>query len=139
MNVIQVWEHVLKWGLAQNPELPSNPTNFSKEDFKTLKNNIHQCIPFIKFHNLSSDEFSDKVLPFRKNNDSIENYVLSRVKYEEFAIYDSHNFGPAFGDCDLALTFKDRVFCYNSKYEMHIRKTVEEILVEEYEMFQITT
>jgi hypothetical protein len=34
MDEIQVWEHVLKWGPAQNPELPSDPTNFSKEDFK---------------------------------------------------------------------------------------------------------
>ncbi|PKY35221.1 hypothetical protein RhiirB3_533099 [Rhizophagus irregularis] len=66
MSEIQVWEHVLKWGLAQNPELPSDLTNFSKEDFKTLKNNIRQCIPFIKFHNLTSREFSDKVLPYRK-------------------------------------------------------------------------
>uniref|UniRef100_U9SY21 Kelch-like protein 17 n=1 Tax=Rhizophagus irregularis (strain DAOM 181602 / DAOM 197198 / MUCL 43194) TaxID=747089 RepID=U9SY21_RHIID len=66
MSEIQVWEYVLKWGLAQNPELPSDLTNFSKEDFKTLKNNIRQCIPFIKFHNLTSKEFSDKVLPYRK-------------------------------------------------------------------------
>jgi hypothetical protein len=57
---------VLKWGLAQNPELPSDITNFSKEDFKTLKNIIRQCIPFIKFHNLTSQEFLDKVLPYRK-------------------------------------------------------------------------
>ncbi|GBC05750.1 hypothetical protein RclHR1_00640038, partial [Rhizophagus clarus] len=66
MDEIQVWENVVKWGLAQNPELPSDLANFSKEDFKTLKNNIRQCIPFIRFHNLSSEEFSDKVLPYRK-------------------------------------------------------------------------
>src|SRR4051812_37893771 len=34
MSEIQVWEHVLKWGLAQNPELPSDPTDLSKDDFK---------------------------------------------------------------------------------------------------------
>src|SRR5919206_1518314 len=28
MNEIQVWEYVLKWGLAQNPKLPSDPTSF---------------------------------------------------------------------------------------------------------------
>ncbi|GBB84898.1 hypothetical protein RclHR1_01150002 [Rhizophagus clarus] len=66
MNVTQIWEHVLKWGLAQNPELPSDPTNFSKEDFKALKNNIRQFIPFIKFRDLTTQEFSDKVLPYRK-------------------------------------------------------------------------
>ena len=30
MSEIQIWEHVLKWGLAQNPELSSDPTDFQK-------------------------------------------------------------------------------------------------------------
>jgi hypothetical protein len=66
MGEIQVWKHVLKWGLAQNPELPSDPTNFSKEDFKTLKNSLQNCILFIRFYNLTSDEFSDEILPYKK-------------------------------------------------------------------------
>jgi hypothetical protein len=66
MEEVQVWKNVLKWGLAQNPELPSDPTNFSKEDFNTLKNNLQNCIPFIRFYNISSNEFSDEVLPYKK-------------------------------------------------------------------------
>ena len=66
MNEIQVWKHVLKWGLAQNPELPTNPTDFSKDDFKILKNTLQQCIPFVKFCNLTSKEFTDGVLPYKK-------------------------------------------------------------------------
>ena len=57
MSEIQVWESVLKWGLVQNPELPSDPTAFSKNNFNTLKNTLQQCIPFIRFYNLSSKEF----------------------------------------------------------------------------------
>src|SRR5436853_3918736 len=53
MSEAQIWEHVLKWGHAQNPELPSDPTNLSKEDFNILKNTLQQCIPFIKFYNLT--------------------------------------------------------------------------------------
>src|SRR6266498_1343488 len=66
MSEIQIWEHVLKWGLAQNPELPSDVTNYLKDDFKTLKNTLQQCIPFIRFYNLTSKEFVDKVLPYEK-------------------------------------------------------------------------
>jgi hypothetical protein len=66
MSEIKVWEHVLKWGLAKNPELPSDPTSFSKDEFNTLKNNLQQCIPFIKFYNLTTDEFTNKVLPYKK-------------------------------------------------------------------------
>src|SRR3954447_21372401 len=53
-------------GLAQNSELPSDPTNFSKDDFNVLKNTLQQCIPFIRFHDLNSKEFLDKVLPYKK-------------------------------------------------------------------------
>ncbi|RIA87512.1 hypothetical protein C1645_827678 [Glomus cerebriforme] len=40
MSGIQVWKHVLKWGLVQNPELPSDPTSYSKDDFITLKDTL---------------------------------------------------------------------------------------------------
>ncbi|UZO02530.1 uncharacterized protein OCT59_021010 [Rhizophagus irregularis] len=66
MSEIQVWEHVLKWEFSQNPELPSDPTNFSKNEFNILKNTLQQCIPLIRFYNLTSKEFSDKVLPYKK-------------------------------------------------------------------------
>ncbi|EXX75444.1 hypothetical protein RirG_041770 [Rhizophagus irregularis DAOM 197198w] len=66
MSEVQIWEHVLKWGLAQNPELPSDVSNYSKADFSNLKNTLQQCIPFIRFHNLTSKEFLDRVLPYKK-------------------------------------------------------------------------
>ncbi|GET03153.1 carbohydrate-binding module family 13 protein [Rhizophagus clarus] len=66
MDVIQVWEHVLKWGIAQNPELPSDFSDYSKDDFDTLKKTLQECIPFIKFYNLTSEEFLGNVYPFKK-------------------------------------------------------------------------
>jgi hypothetical protein len=58
INKIQVWENVLKWGLAQNSGLPSDPSNYSKDDFNTLKNTLLNFIPFIRFYNLTCKEFS---------------------------------------------------------------------------------
>jgi hypothetical protein len=66
MSGIQVWEHVIKWGLAKNPELPSDPTSFSKDDFNTLKDTLQQCIPLIRFHNLTSKDFLKKLKPYKK-------------------------------------------------------------------------
>src|SRR5579871_1673655 len=66
MSEIQIWEHVLKWGHAQNPELHTDPTRFSKDDFKTLKKTLQQCVPLIRFNNITSKEFTDKVLPYKK-------------------------------------------------------------------------
>ncbi|GES92264.1 BTB/POZ protein [Rhizophagus clarus] len=34
MSEVQVWEQVIKWGLARNPELLSDFTNYSKNDSK---------------------------------------------------------------------------------------------------------
>jgi hypothetical protein len=66
VNVSQVWEHVLKWGISQNPGLPSDPSNYSKDDFNTLKKTLQQFIPFIKFFNLNHKEFLNKVYPYKK-------------------------------------------------------------------------
>ncbi|EXX51750.1 uncharacterized protein OCT59_027207 [Rhizophagus irregularis] len=100
MNEIQVWEHVLKWGLAQSPELPSDPTNFSKEDFKTLKNNMRQCIPLIRFHNLSSEEFSNKVLPYRK--------ILPKdLLYEDLLKYFMNPNNQSIGESKPRMTTKE--------------------------------
>ncbi|GBC06817.1 hypothetical protein RclHR1_07060010 [Rhizophagus clarus] len=63
---IQIWEHVIKWGLAQNPELPSDLTNYSQDDFNKLKNTLQRFIPLIKFSNITSKEFIDKVFPYEK-------------------------------------------------------------------------
>ena len=79
MSDVQGWDHVLKWGLAQNPELPDDPTSFSKENFNTLKNTLRPCIPYIKFYNLTSSEFSDKVLPYKK--------ILPKELYEDLLKY----------------------------------------------------
>ncbi|EXX58784.1 hypothetical protein RirG_194750 [Rhizophagus irregularis DAOM 197198w] len=66
MSDIQVWEHVLKWGIAQNPDLSLDLSSYSKDDFNTLKNTLQQIIPLIKFYNLTPSEFADKVYPYKK-------------------------------------------------------------------------
>jgi len=44
MSEVQIWENVLKWGIAQNPELPPGPTRFSSDDFNALKKTLQQFI-----------------------------------------------------------------------------------------------
>ncbi|GBC27030.2 BTB/POZ protein [Rhizophagus irregularis DAOM 181602=DAOM 197198] len=66
MSDVQVWQHVLKWGIAQNSELPSDLTTYSNDDYSILKDTLIHCIPFIKFYNLTSREFLDNILPYQK-------------------------------------------------------------------------
>ena len=49
MSEVQAWEHMLKWGIAQNPELSSDPSSYSNDDFYAQKSTLKQCITFIKF------------------------------------------------------------------------------------------
>ncbi|RGB29944.1 hypothetical protein C1646_745125 [Rhizophagus diaphanus] len=66
MNEVQVWKYVLKWGLDQNPGLPSDPESFSGDDFSVLKNTLQQYISLIKFDNFSPKEFLEHVFPYRE-------------------------------------------------------------------------
>src|SRR5256714_9780257 len=49
MKEIEIWEHVLKWGLAQNPTLILDPDTWSDDDFKTMENTLQHCLPLIRF------------------------------------------------------------------------------------------
>ncbi|GET03255.1 carbohydrate-binding module family 13 protein [Rhizophagus clarus] len=62
----KTWDYVLKWGIAQNPELPSDPSNYSKNDFNTLKNTLQHFVPLIKFFNLTPKEYLSQVYPYKK-------------------------------------------------------------------------
>ncbi|RGB27416.1 hypothetical protein C1646_386619 [Rhizophagus diaphanus] len=75
MKEIEVWEYVLKWGLAKNPTLILDPETWSDDDFKTMKNTLVRCLPSIRFFSLSSREFSQKVRPYQK--------LLNQQLYEE--------------------------------------------------------
>ncbi|GBC34404.2 hypothetical protein GLOIN_2v1884231 [Rhizophagus irregularis DAOM 181602=DAOM 197198] len=75
MREIEIWEHVLKWGLAQNPTLIPEPNTWSDNDFKTMENTLQHCLPLIRFFSLSSADFFQKVRPYKK--------ILIHQLYEE--------------------------------------------------------
>ncbi|EXX62016.1 hypothetical protein RirG_165790 [Rhizophagus irregularis DAOM 197198w] len=80
MKEIEVWEHVLKWGLAQNPTLNPDPTTWSDDEFKTMENNLQHYLPFIRFFSFSSKDFLQRVRPYKK--------LLKNQLYED--VLNSH-------------------------------------------------
>ena len=66
MKEVEIWEHVLKWGLAQNPTLIPDPETWIDDDFKAMKNTLQHCLPLIRFFDLSSKEFMGRVQPYDK-------------------------------------------------------------------------
>ncbi|GET64930.1 BTB/POZ protein [Rhizophagus irregularis DAOM 181602=DAOM 197198] len=65
-DLVEIWEHVLKWGLQKNPTIHPDPTTWSVNDFKMIENTLQYCLPLIRFFSLSSDEFIQKVHPYKK-------------------------------------------------------------------------
>ncbi|GET51590.1 uncharacterized protein OCT59_025417 [Rhizophagus irregularis] len=80
MKEIEVWEHVLKWGLAKNPTLFPDPSTWSDDDFKAMENTLQHCLCLIRFFSLSSKEFLQQVHPYKK--------LLKRQLYED--LLNSH-------------------------------------------------
>ncbi|EXX62527.1 uncharacterized protein OCT59_025433 [Rhizophagus irregularis] len=80
MEEVDVWEHVLKWGLAQNPTLLPDPNTWSDDDFKKMENTLQHCLSLIRFFSLSSKEFLEKVRPYKS--------LLKRQFYED--LLNSH-------------------------------------------------
>ncbi|GBB95119.1 hypothetical protein RclHR1_02480018 [Rhizophagus clarus] len=73
---IEIWDHLIQWGIAQMNLSSSNefddsslvqPVDVSKwenKDFKELQRILKNCIPLIRFFEISSSDFYDKVWPF---------------------------------------------------------------------------
>jgi hypothetical protein len=80
MKEIEVWEHVLRWGLAQNPTLNPDLNTWSDNDFKIMENTLQNCLPLIRFFSLSSKDFLQKVHPYKN--------LLKRQFYEN--LLNSH-------------------------------------------------
>jgi len=66
MKEVEVWEYVLKWGLAKNPTLIQDPVTWSDDDFKMMENTLQYCLPLIRFFSLSSDDHVQKIRPYKK-------------------------------------------------------------------------
>jgi hypothetical protein len=79
MKEIEVWEHVLKWGLAQNSTLIPDPSTWTDDDFKIMENTLQYCLPLIRFYSLSSKNFLEKVRPYKK--------LLAHQLYEDLIKY----------------------------------------------------
>ncbi|RIB19335.1 hypothetical protein C2G38_2141677 [Gigaspora rosea] len=64
MEESEIWERLIKWGIAQNTKLKDDVTEFDQDDFKLLKKTLHRCIQCIRFHEISMPDFYYKVLPY---------------------------------------------------------------------------
>ncbi|GBB98691.1 hypothetical protein RclHR1_00330018 [Rhizophagus clarus] len=65
---IDAWENLIKWGMQHTPGLGNknnNKTKWTTRNFEALKKTLSKLIPLIRFSEISSSDFYDKVRPFK--------------------------------------------------------------------------
>ncbi|KAF0518654.1 serine-enriched protein [Gigaspora margarita] len=66
IDEILIWDYIIKWGIAQNPSLSPNPDQWSDADISTLKNTLKNCLPLIRYFQISGKDIFDKIRPYQK-------------------------------------------------------------------------
>ncbi|RIB12137.1 hypothetical protein C2G38_2201513 [Gigaspora rosea] len=66
MEERKIWDYVIEWGVAQNPGLSSDPTSWTNENFLALKATLKNCLPFIRFFQMTNDDIIDIVCPYHQ-------------------------------------------------------------------------
>ncbi|RGB24217.1 hypothetical protein C1646_821716 [Rhizophagus diaphanus] len=77
---IAAWDCLIKWGIEQSPGLGSknsDRTKWNKENYEALKKILNKFIPLIRFVEISSEDFFDKVRPYKA--------IIPHHIYEEVA------------------------------------------------------
>jgi len=115
---IDIWDHLVQWGLTQmhtstsissasslttvsssnnsNATINVNHTiseiaNWTNEDFMELERILHNCIPLIRFFQISSSDFYDKVWPFNKILPENLKEDIIRYHFKRNAVINSSN------------------------------------------------
>ncbi|RGB30147.1 hypothetical protein C1646_711821 [Rhizophagus diaphanus] len=63
---IEIWNNLIKWAYAQNPNIDQDPSNWTNDDIEVMKRTIHRLIPLIRFQDISSDDYYEKVFPYEE-------------------------------------------------------------------------
>ncbi|RIB14389.1 hypothetical protein C2G38_2195264 [Gigaspora rosea] len=66
MDEGKIWDYVIKRGVAQNLSLPPDIDKWSDEHFLTLKNSLQNCLPLIRYFQISGEDIFDKIRPYQK-------------------------------------------------------------------------
>ncbi|RGB34133.1 BTB/POZ domain-containing protein [Rhizophagus diaphanus] len=60
-----IWDYLIKWCFSQNPSIQENIKKWNKDEITSMENTLNGFIPLIRFYHMSSEDFLDKVYPFK--------------------------------------------------------------------------
>ncbi|RIB04862.1 hypothetical protein C2G38_646181 [Gigaspora rosea] len=81
MEEIKIWKFIIKWGIAQNPDLSLDGSeNWTNDKFLALKNTLQNCLPHVRYFQISGDDIVDHVQPYHQILDrNLWNDIMKRA------------------------------------------------------------
>ncbi|CAG8550540.1 9540_t:CDS:2 [Dentiscutata heterogama] len=66
MGEIDIWDHMIRWGIEQHPQLNPDISNWTRQHYDTLHIRLKELLPLIRYFDVPEDKFYDKIWPFKK-------------------------------------------------------------------------
>ncbi|GBC06618.1 hypothetical protein RclHR1_06980002 [Rhizophagus clarus] len=66
LDEIEIWENLVKWGLAQEKVLDEDVSKWNQEKFNIFERILYKFIPLIRFYDISSGDYFNKVRPYEQ-------------------------------------------------------------------------
>ncbi|GBC21668.2 BTB/POZ domain-containing protein [Rhizophagus irregularis DAOM 181602=DAOM 197198] len=64
LKEIEIWENLIKWGLAQEKSLNQDVSKWNQDDINMFKRILYKFIPLIRFYEISTEDYFNKVKPY---------------------------------------------------------------------------
>jgi hypothetical protein len=86
LEEIEIWENLIKWGLAKEQVLNKEVTKWNQDDINTFKRILYRFIPLIRFYDISTRDYFNKVKPYEEilskelRDDILKSYMIPEYK-----------------------------------------------------------
>ncbi|CAB4431913.1 unnamed protein product [Rhizophagus irregularis] len=86
LDEIEVWNNLIRWAHAQQPTVNKDPSEWTKDELTLMENSLLRFIPLIRFHDITSEEYYDKVVPYddllpkKLKNEILKFYLVPHAK-----------------------------------------------------------
>ncbi|PKK68166.1 hypothetical protein RhiirC2_851651 [Rhizophagus irregularis] len=86
LEEIEIWENLIKWGLAQEQVRNQDVTKWNQDDISIFKGVLYKFIPLIRFYEISTRDYFNKIKPYEEilpkelKDDILKSYMVPEYK-----------------------------------------------------------
>ncbi|RGB35296.1 hypothetical protein C1646_122537 [Rhizophagus diaphanus] len=83
LKEIEIWENLIKWGLAQEQVRNQDVTKWNQDDINIFRRILYKFIPLIRFYEIFIEDYFNKVKPYEEilskelRDDILKFYMIS--------------------------------------------------------------